>query len=304
MKKFFRSKAFKIALALVIVCLGILIGSAISGRRLVFPTSAAETVVSPFQNLFSGLKNGLSGIGEYFTNQQMLLRENELLQQQLDALREQMVDYEEIKQENEQLHDILSITRQREDLKMVAATVTFSDGGEYYYSFSINRGSRDGLSLKDAVVTTSGVVGYISELGYNYAKVTTVLSPDTNIGGCDSTSHDYGVLTGSSELAAQGLFKLSYLPKDSLIAVGNIVITSGLGGVYPQGLIVGIVQRVTPDEQGVSLDAVLLPTADLSDLKEVLVITDFDPEAVTPGYDQTASTDSAVSETASQAASH
>ncbi|HPR40908.1 MAG TPA: rod shape-determining protein MreC, partial [Oscillospiraceae bacterium] len=99
----------------------------------------------------------------------------------------------------------------------------------------------------------------------------------------DIVSGDFGVLTGDSALAAQGLFKLAYLPSGSLIAVGNIVVTSGLGSGYPQGFVAGVVQRVVADEQGLAMEAVLTPSADFSDLKEVLIVIGFDPEAGTTG---------------------
>ena len=204
-----------------------------------------------------------------------------------------------MQRENEQLKEIVGITEQRQDLKMIGATVISGDGGEYYGSFTINKGSRDGIQEKDAVVTTAGVVGFVSEIAYNHCTVTTLLSPDCNVGGYDIVSGDFGVLTGDSTLAAQGLFKLAYLPKGSLIAVGNIVVTSGLGGIYPQGFVAGVVQRVVADDQGLAMDAVLTPSADFSKLKEVLVVIDFDPEGTVTNSSVTVSGETSSGQTSS-----
>lgn len=279
MKEFFKGKAFKILVAVVVVIIGLLIGTAASGRNLSLPSDWLGNLTSPFQNFASAVKGGFSGIGTYFSDKTATSAENEALKAQIAQLQQQLADYEELKRENAQLKEIVGITEQREDLQMIGATVISGDGGEYYGTFTINKGSKDGIKEKDAVVTTAGVVGYVSEVSYNHCKVTTLLSPDCNIGGYDIVSGDFGVLTGDSELAAQGLFKLAYLPKGSLIAVGNIVVTSGLGGIFPQGFVAGVVQRVTADEQGLAMDAVLTPSADFTKLKKVLVVVGFNPEA-------------------------
>ena len=279
MKEFFKGKAFKVLVAVVVVIIGLLIGNAASGRNLSLPSDWLGNLTSPFQNFASAVKGGFSGIGTYFTDKTATTAENEALKAQIAQLQQQLADYEQLKRENDQLKEIVGITEQREDLKMIGATVISGDGGEYYGMFTINKGSKDGIKEKDAVVTTAGVVGYVSEVSYNHCKVTTLLSPDCNIGGYDIVSGDFGVLTGDSELAATGLFKLAYLPKGSLIAVGNIVVTSGLGGIFPQGFVAGVVQRVTADEQGLAMDAVLTPSADFSKLKEVLVVISFNPDA-------------------------
>jgi len=283
MKEFFKGKAFKIIVAIVVVLAGIMIGSAASGRNLSLPSDWLGNLTAPFQNFASAVKGGFSGLSVYFSDKTAAEAENEALKAQVAQLQQQLADYEELQRENDQLKEIVGITEQREDLQMIGATVISGDGGEYYGSFTINKGSRDGIEEKDAVVTTAGVVGYISEVAYNHATVTTLLSPDCNIGGYDIVSGDFGVLTGDSALAAQGLFKLAYLPSGSLIAVGNIVVTSGLGSGYPQGFVAGVVQRVVADEQGLAMEAVLTPSADFSDLKEVLIVIGFDPEAGTTG---------------------
>ena len=295
MKEFFKGRAFKIIVAIVVVLAGILIGGAASGRNLSLPSDWLGNVTAPFQEFASALKGGFSGLGVYFTDKTATAAENEALKAQVAQLQQQLADYEELRRENDRLKEIVGITEQREDLKMIGATVISGDGGEYYGTFTINKGSRDGISEKDAVVTTAGVVGYVSEVAYNHCTVTTLLSPDCNIGGYDIVSGDFGVLTGDSALSAQGLFKLAYLPKGSLIAVGNIVVTSGLGGIYPQGFVAGVVQRVVADDQGLAMEAVLTPTADFSKLKEVLVVIDFDPTgSVLPSSPSTSGEESSL----------
>lgn len=276
MKNFFRSTPFKILAAVAVVLVGIIIGNATSGRGAVFPSSLFSTLASPFQTVGAMLKNGIGGIGDYFADQKQLMDENKQLRDDIADLREQLVDYQETKRQNEMYEQMLDITEMRPDFKMVEALVTVRSSDEYYDEITLNKGSLHGIKVKDPVVTSDGVVGFVNEVGLNYAKVTTLFSPNANVGGYDITTHDYGVITGSAELLAQGRFKLTYLPKDSLISVGNIITTSGLGGSFPAGLVVGLVSKVTNANQGVSLEAVLTPTVDFASLSEVMVITSFE----------------------------
>lgn len=289
MKNFFRSIPFKILLGVAVILIGIMIGNATAGRQAALPSSLLSTLASPFQTIGAMFGNGLSGVGDYFGNQRQLLDENEQLRDELAALREQFVDYEEAKRQNAMYEQMLGIKEKRPDFKMVEALVTVRSSDEYYNEFTISKGSLDGIKLKDPVVTSEGVVGYVNEVGLNYAKVTTLLSPNANVGGYDITTHDYGIITGSAELASQGLFKLTYLPKESLVSVGNIITTSGLGGTFPAGLVIGIVSKVANANQGVSLEAVLTPAADFAGLREVMVITAFEMSEMPPASSETSS---------------
>lgn len=279
MKNFFKSRAFKVILALIVLFSGVVIGNAVSGRDSSFPSNVVGVLTSPFQSLAAMLKNGISGIGDYFTTQEELLAENQLLKEQLAALRSQMADYREAILENEQYKTILGIKEQRPDFEMIDALVISSAGGDYFNTITINKGSSHGIKKQDAVVTKDGIIGVVTEVRANFSTVRTIMSPSTNIGGFDTGSYSFGILTTTPELASQGHIKLSYLPQDSTIAVGNIVITSGQGSLYPPGLVAGIVYRVTTDAQGVTQDAVLIPAADFDNLRSVLVITGYDPDA-------------------------
>ncbi|MCD8383856.1 MAG: rod shape-determining protein MreC, partial [Clostridiales bacterium] len=112
--------------------------------------------------------------------------------------------------------------------------------------------------------------------GLNWATVVTVIDPDTSMGALVFSTGEDGLLEGDLTLMLEGACRLSYLSTDSAIAVGDEVLTSGLGGVYPSGLVIGTVERVETTSSGVELYAVLRPAADLEALEEVFVIKEFD----------------------------
>jgi len=299
MKEFFKSKGFKIFIALIFVFFGLMIGSATSRRDVSFPSAIIGAIVTPIQSIIARITGAADSAGSYFADPALLTREVEAQKEEIALLRQQLVDFETMKQQNQQYQDILNIQEDRDDFTMEAALVVARDPSELYGGFTINAGSLQGIKLKDPVVTSAGVVGFVSEVGPNFSKVTTLLNPDSNIGGYDITGHEYGILSGNAELAGNGLCMLAYLPKDCAVSTGNTIITSGTGGVFPSGLVCGVVQTVQADLQGVSINAIIKPAVDIADVKEVLIIKSFDPDRALPVTssltDSAATTSSGVS---------
>lgn len=282
MKEFFKSKGFKVFIALIFVFFGLMIGSATSRRDVSFPSALIGAIVTPIQSIIARITGAADSASGYFADPALLSREVEAQKEEIALLRQQLVEYETMKQQNQQYQDILNIQQTRDDFTMEAALVVARDPSELYGGFTINIGSLQGIKVKDPVVTSAGVVGFVSEVGPNFSKVTTLLNPDSNIGGYDITGHEYGILSGNAELAGNGLCMLAYLPKDCAVTTGNTIITSGTGGMFPSGLVCGVVQSVQADAQGVSVNAIIKPAVDIEKVKEVLVIKNFDPDRALP----------------------
>ena len=144
-------------------------------------------------------------------------------------------------------------------------------------TLTLSRGTDAELEVGDCVITETGaLVGVIREVGYNWAAVSTVIDPSSELGGIVNRTYSAGVLEGDFTLMGQGKLKLSYLPDDAQLVSGDEVLTSGKGGVYPSGLVVGTVDGVFTDPSGINRYAVVTPAAELSQLIEVFVVTDFD----------------------------
>lgn len=278
MKNFFKSRIFKVIVAVAVVLAGLMIGAAASGRSFSFPSSLIGAITQPFQTAAAKIENAFRSAGDWLTRRSEVFTENEALRKEAAELRARLAEYEAAAAENKRLKDALGIKELRKDFELVDGVVISGGGSEYSASFTVNRGTKHGVKLKDAVVTAEGVVGFVSEVNYNFCRVTTLFSSACSIGGCDVASRDFGILTGSDRLASENLFLLAYLPLESTAAAGDIVITSGLGSVFPAGLVAGTVTRVSKNEQGLSLDAAVSPAADFSGLKDVLIIINYDPE--------------------------
>jgi len=272
MKDFIHSMRFKVFLVLALLLLGIMLYSASTGGFSTAPSSILGAVTTPIQSLTSKIGGLFSGND----SEKALKAEIERLQKENRELTDQIIDYNNIKTQNEQYKLYLGIKEEHPDFEFEPAQVIGSDPNEHFYGFTINKGTLKGIKPKDTVITADGLVGYVKEAGPTYAKIITILDPSANAGVYSSQTRDKGVVGGTYELAREGLTKLSYLPRESTVAVGDLIVTSGLMGMYPEGLVVGTVKEIKHEKQGVSMYGVIVPAAQIQKLREVFVIKNFD----------------------------
>ena len=150
------------------------------------------------------------------------------------------------------------------------------NANDMYGGFTINRGSSDGLSLNDPIVTSVGLVGIVTEIAPNYAQVSTMLSPQVNVGVITMRSKATGVLENDLTHAENGMCLMSNILKDADIRVGDVVATSGKSGLYPESIMVGRVVEVYDDPNGLSRHAVVKPLVDCFDVTTVFSVVEFD----------------------------
>ena len=178
--------------------------------------------------------------------------------------------------ENEQLREYLEIKEEHNDFTFTSASVIGRDSAERFYSFTIDAGSETGIEKFDPVITSNGLVGLVSEVGKNYSKVLTILDVAVEVGAYDIRTRDIGATTGDIALAREGQLRLAMLPKECEVSQGDLIYTTGYGGIYPKDLAIGEVTAIHTDSSGMSMYAVIRPLADITNVKDVLVITAFE----------------------------
>lgn len=274
MRFFFRSKQFKVILIIIaIVFCSIVLGRWISGNSAP-GNSIIGAVISPFQKAATAVSDYVIDLKVRLDDSGKLIEENNNLKQENSKLSEQIIDYQKTKDENEFYKEFLEIKENNPDYKFRDAKLIVRDISDPYGGFNIDKGLIDGISLNDPVITSAGLVGYVSEVGASFSKVTTVLSPDINIGGVDIRTSDSGILSGDSLLAKDGFCKFYNLPRTASVALGDYITSSG-GGMFPEGLIIGTVEDIKYDSVSTSLFASVKPYVDLNSVKNVMVITSF-----------------------------
>ena len=276
MGDFFKSRKFKVLIALFIMLIALMLRASWTGGLSPAIEQGAGAVVAPFQKLSSTISDGVSGFFRRYARADEVAQENEALRSEINELRAQLVNYEEYKHENEELRKYLDIEYKEEhpDFEMTPAAVVARDPDSRFYSFTIDKGSLDGVAPYDPVVCADGLVGRVKEVGLTYSKVITILDVEIDVGAYDARTRDIGIVNGSVALAADGRCIMNYLPRESGAAQGDLVVTSG-GNLYPKGLVIGKIARLDNAPGNISLYAEIEPTADIRNLTDVMVITSF-----------------------------
>lgn len=234
-----------------------------------------STVSKPFQQTTAAL----TGNSEEKSKEE-LIAENKELHEEINDLVSRVIDYDDLKKENEILRKYYGIKDDHPDYSITAASVIRRDPNDDFYGFTIDKGSRDDIKLNDPVINDSGLVGWVSELSVTTAKVTTLLSPEAKVGAMDQKTHDSGIATGRAALSDKGELTLSVISADHKITTGDIVITTGVGGVYPAGIVIGKITDLAFNEFDTTPYAVIKPYCDLKTISDVVVITAFEGQGV------------------------
>ncbi len=278
MKNFWKTVFARMVGVLALVLVGVMIYSAATRGVASIPATLTGIFVTPVQTLTAYLSDGVSGFVGSLTGTGDLRERLEALEAENAKLRQQMVDYDQMKQENDWYNEILGLHEEHSDYTFASGRVIGRDPLDVYGNFTISAGSNAHIHVNDPVITPDGVlVGVVQEVGLTYAKVRTVLDPATKVAAQISRTADTAYTAGATiNQARGGLLRLTMLERSSGAAIGDYVITSGIGGVYPAGLQIGTVKSVTGATDGMTLDAEIDLLADIYDLKQVMIITSFD----------------------------
>ena len=281
MQKFFKSWAFRIICALAIFAIAVMIRAAAAGNADIFLSQTFSVISQPFLKMSTSVSDSVGGFLDRFARTEEVYLEKEKLKAKVQELEEALVDYENIKRENDQFREFLELKQNNPDYNFEPATVIGRDATNRFASFTIDKGSLDGIEMSDPVITSDGLVGIVWEVGLTYSHIRTILDISVEVGVYNIYTRDSGIVSGDIALSGDSLCKLSYLPKNSGIASGDLVVTSGIGGVFPKDLRVGTVRSVELDSNGLSLSAVIEPSADIANVTDVLVIKSFSGKAGT-----------------------
>lgn len=275
LRKFFSSKAFVALLSVIAFCLGIAVYSAVTGKA--SPTTAiVGAITTPIQNAVNAGIDKAQQIQDYMYNYDTIQAENEALKQELAEAEQTIRDADLAILENERLRELLGIKERNRSFTFEIAEVTARSIGDWSSTLSLDKGSISGIELDDCVITEDGMVGYVSKVAPTYCEVTTVIDTYMQAGAQITRTRDSAIAQGDYTLMSEGVLKLSYITNDADIIIGDTVETSGSGGVYPKGIMIGTIEQIIPEQHGISNYAIIKPFVDVSSVKSVFVIKDFE----------------------------
>ncbi len=275
MKEFFSSKKFIVIACIAAFLIGVMIYAAVSSSNAI--SSAIGRAFAPVQRFSNNISDKVTETIDMLINAKDYYNENIALKEELSGLYAQISDYTQIRQENERLREMIDLAPSSNGIELSEpCNVIGRTANDAYGSFFIDKGEKDGIEFYDPVVTSSGLVGYVTEVQYTYSKVTTVLSNELSLGVYCVRTGETGVIEGSYELSLDGLVRMVYIPLECELREGDIVITSGYSGTVPKGIVVGTVEDTYIASNGLSRSGNIKPAVDPYTLKNVFVITDFD----------------------------
>ena len=276
MKDFFDTWKFKILVIVAVFLVGIMAYAGANGRLTAAPQELLSVVLTPLQKVTSALSGGAASVWEKYTSIDDVMDRNEQLEAENAELRQQMVDYDRIKAENDASTALARIQDTNSEASDVSALVIGRDPLDEFGGFTLDQGSTDGVAVNDAIISDRGyLLGVVVEVDATSCKVMTILHPSFNAAGVISRTRENGIITGSADYAADGQCVLTNLDRATEARKGDQVITTGLGGVFPANLLVGTVQEVVPEQSGKSSSAVILPGADPRTVKHVFIVTEY-----------------------------
>lgn len=277
MKRFFRDNGLLLVIIAVLLAAVLAVGSSVLGANPL--TNLVEIIATPFRGISAAVTNWTQEQYDRTFRYDALEQTNEELRRRIAELEEMEREYQDAIRENERLEDLLDLAEERPEFEYEDAEVTQRTSDNWKSTLMVNKGTGDGVALKDCVIDQYGnLVGVVSDVGSNWALVSTVLDPSVELGGRVARTDDNAILEGDFTLMLEGALKLSYLPEGTQLVSGDQVITSGLGEEYPEGLVVGSVTGLFTEADGLSRYARIQPTADLDGVRYVYVITDFGAE--------------------------
>lgn len=281
MKEFFHSVRFRVLLCIAALLLGLMTCVAVTAGRESGPEQIIGTLTYPFVSAANAISDGVAGLIDKFVNADKYKSENEQLSAELAEMYKNTMDYDDLVRENERLREMLELHKKSEDFRFSEpCDVIARNANDIYGGFTVSKGKNSGISEGDPIVTSVGLIGRVTSIADNYAKVTTILSPQVNVGVYTTRAKTTGVLENNLEYAQKGQVLMSSILKEADIREGDIIFTSGKSGLFPDDLYVGKVLEVYDDPNGFSKHAVIEPAQDVRGVTSVFVITDFDGKGI------------------------
>lgn len=277
MKEYLRKNGIKVAIIVVAVVLLIGIAAAARGGQISAVQNVTGILEAPLKRVLSSAVNWVDGIYGYIFEYDSLRAENESLRAQLAEAQESARDGIEASEENTRLRRLLELREQHTDYVLESSKVVLWSSSNWSSTFTISKGSNSGIELGAPVITEYGaVVGQITELGDTWATVSTIIDVDMSLGAFVGVSGNSGMVVGEFGLMRDKQAKLTFLADGAQIFVGDDVLTSGSGGAFPAGLVIGTLTAVQTEAGGQVEYGIVEPQCDLDSLVQVFIIKDFE----------------------------
>lgn len=236
--------------------------------------NVVATIVVPIQDGMNSIGKWMAGKSDDLKELRDVMRENKKLKKQIEELKEENTTLLLNNNKVEELQQLLDLGNQYSTYKKVAASVISKEPGNWFSSFTINKGSKDGIKVDMNVVGNGGLIGIVTSVGKNYATVRTIIDDSSNVSAQFSSTSDTCIVEGDLKLINEGILYISNIKKDISITDGDMVVTSNISDKFLPGIMIGYVKEISNDSNNLTKSGYITPIADFAHIEDVLVITD------------------------------
>lgn len=211
------------------------------------------------------------GVG-LFNNVEKLRAENKRLNETIDKFNNERTEYLRLKKENEDLRNVLKMRNNLDEFEFVGANIIAKDSGNFFNTFLTDKGYTGGINHNMPVITSKGLVGKVSATQPFSSKIISIIEDGSAASAIVAKTGDLVVVKGDAKYSKDGLCKIEYIPADLDLSQGDVIETSGMGGIYPKGIIIGTVKEVRQGESDLNKYAIVEPAVDLKRLSQVVIL--------------------------------
>lgn len=283
-----QNRARRSLIVLIIAAAGLLLLIILTGENKVQLSPVEDilrTVFAPAQTAFSSAGRKAQSLVDAVASFYELKAENDYLRKEISFMEQQLVQFQELQKENHRYRKLLQFTDESEH-RLLAAEIIARDPSQWFGTITINRGYLDGVEQEMAVITDRGLVGMISAVSPHSSQVLLVTDPRLQVSAMIQRTRDpvaVGIVESYTKDSAN--LKITYLSPEAGSQPGDMIVTSGLGGIFPKGILIGTVREVDKEQPGMTLSALIEPRVNFNRLEEVLII-------LQPGKDRVTSLES------------
>ena len=293
-----------ILVLLSIVCLAGIGFSLFSGATVPTAGTIINSLMAPMQEGINSFGDFTAGIAQRNHKTSELQSQNEVLNDEVDKLQAKLTAMENNLSDYEDLLKLLELSEKYPSYEMTGARIIGKDAGNWYDTFTINKGSADGIEKDMNVVADNGLVGIVTQVNANSSVVRSIIDDTSNVSGMISKNMDICIVNGDLTLMDSGMLNVELITKGSTVVKGDEVVTSYISDKYLPGLLIGYISEVTEDDSELTLSAKLTPAVDFQHLSNVLVIKQLKADMEDSGSSSGSSaSETSESETETQASS-
>lgn len=273
MTKSSKDHTFLIVIVLLILLSGLAAITASRTSGMTVMEGALGSFLSPVKSIVYDFSSRVYGFFVDFEERRAVFQRYADLRKSVVELEQKIIGMSELERENERLKNLLNFVDQVDMVSITGGRITGKEPGNWFSTFTIDVGTTSGIEKDMTVVNEAGLIGRVFDVGHNWAKVIAIIDVRSAVSGIVERTRDVGLIRGNSSLRFEdGLCRIVFLPIDTSIVVGDKVLTSGLDGIFPKGILIGEIIEILGREHELYVSAVIKPVVDFQRLEEVLVI--------------------------------